>query len=231
MATIEIPRAVRRPGALYFPVVTTLLAGLSFMAFGDNLITDVHQESNSDPQMIVHGLFGAAWVSLFAAQAWLIYFGRIAAHRRFGRWVFAVAAGLALTTLYLFISKFHGWAAMEPEVLANRLLLPVFVICAAFAYARRNRPDWHKRLLLIGTMALLEPVLARIYDPLTGPFLPAKMSETLDTILFIGFLFGSWLALIGSLWLYDRRVLGRIHSVTMAGSVVIVAINAFVYLR
>ena len=231
MATIAAPRTVRRPGALYFPAITTLLFGLSLMAFADNLFTDVHQPSNSDPQMIIHGLFGAAWVSLFAVQAWLIYFGRIAAHRCLGRWAFKVAVGLIVTTLYLFISKFRGWAAMEPEVLANRLLLPVFVICASLAYARRNRPDWHKRLLLIGTMALLEPVLARIYDPLTGPFLPAKMSETLDTMLYLGYLFGGWLLLIGSLWFYDRRVLGRIHSVTMAGSAAIVALNAVAYLH
>lgn len=231
MATVAMPRAARRPGALYFPVITTLLLGLSLLAFSDNLITDVHQPSNSDPQMIVHGLFAAAWVILFTLQAWLIWFGQIATHRRIGNWVFVAATGLAASTLYLFVSKFHGWAAMEPEVLANRLLLPVFVVCTALAYTRRNRPDWHKRLLLIGTLALLEPVLARIYDPLTGPFLPAKMSETLDTLLFVSFLFGSWLAFIGSLWLYDRLVLGRIHRVTMAGSAAIVAVNAFVYLR
>lgn len=231
MPTTAVPRSGGRPGVLYFPVLTTLLVGLSVLAFADNLFTDVHQPSNSDPQMVVHGLFAAAWVSLFAAQAWLIYFGRIAAHRRLGRWVFAVAAGLVLSTGYLFVSKFHGWAAMDPEVLANRLLLPVFVICAALAYTRRNRPDWHKRLLLIGTMALLEPILVRIYDPLFDPLLPAKMSETLDTLLYLSFLFTSWLALIGSLWLYDRVVLGRFHRVTMVGSGTIVAINAFVYLR
>ena len=231
MAETVVQRSARRPGAWYFPIVTTLLVGLSVLAFADNLFTDVDQPSNSDPQMVVHGIFGAAWVSLFAAQAWLIFFGRIALHRRLGRWVFVVAAGMVLSTVYLFVSKFHGWAAMEPEVLANRLLLPVFVICAALAYARRDLPDWHKRLLLIGTMALLEPVLARIYDPLFGPLLPAKMSEALDTALFLSFLFGSWLWLIGSLWLYDRHVLGRIHRVTMLGSGAIVAINAFVYLR
>ena len=231
MATVAMSRAIRRPGALYFPVVTTLLLGLSLLAFADNLFTDVHQPSNSDPQMVVHGLFGAAWVGLFAIQAWLIYFGRIALHRQLGQWVFLVGAGLVLSTLYLFVSKFHGWAAMEPEVLANRLLLPVFVVCAGLAYTRRNRRDWHKRLLLIGTMALLEPVLARIYDPLTGPFLPAKMSETLDTLLYLSYLSSSWLALIGSLWLYDRVTLGRIHRVTLVGSGAIVAINVLVYLR
>lgn len=231
MATIAMQRAARRPGALYFPIVTTLLLFLSVLAFADNLFTDVHQPSNSDPQMVVHGLFAAAWVSLFAAQAWLIYLGRIDVHRRLGNWVLIAGAGLVLSTLYLFVSKFHGWAAMEPEVLANRLLLPVFVVCAVLAYTRRSRPDWHKRLLLIGTMALLEPVLARIYDPLFGPLLPAKMSEPLDTFLFLSFLFTSWLGLIGSLWLYDRLVIGRVHRVTIVGSGAIVAINALVYLR
>jgi len=230
MPEIAIRQSQRRPGALYFPIVTTLLLGLSLLAFADNLFTDVHQPSNSDPQMVVHGLFGAAWVSLFTAQAWLIYFGRVAMHRKFGNWAFSVAAGLVLTTFYLFVVKFRGWAAMEPEVLANRLLLPVFAICVVLAYVRRNRPDWHKRLLLIGTMALVEPVLARIYDPLTAPFLPAKMSEALDTLLYLSYLFGSWLALIGSLWLYDRLVLGRIHKVTFAGSAAIVALNAAAYL-
>ena len=230
MASIASIRKERHPAALYFPVVTTLLLTSSLLAFSDNLFTDVHQPSNSDPQMVVHGLFAAAWVSLFAVQAWLIYLRKITAHRKLGQTVFVVAVGLVISTLYLFISKFHGWAAMEPEVLANRLLLPVFVICAALAWQRRNRADWHKRLLLVGTMALLEPVLARTYDPLTGWMLPAKMSEALDTALFVSYLFGTWLAFLGSLWLYDRAVIGRIHPVTLAGSAAIVAFNAVAYL-
>ena len=230
MASNAAMRIERRPWALYFPMVTTLLLGLSLLAFSDNLFTDVHQPSNSDPQMVVHGLFAAAWVSLFAVQAWLIYLRKIAAHRKLGQTVFVVAAGLVMSTLYLFVSKFRGWAAMEPEVLANRLLLPVFVICAALAWQRRNRADWHKRLLLVGTIALLDPVLARIYDPLTGWMLPAKMSEALDTALFLSYLFGIWLAFLGSLWLYDRAVIGRIHPVTLGGSAAIVALNAVAYL-
>ena len=230
MTSTVTMRIERRPAALYFPIMTTLLLVLSLLAFSDNLVTDVHQPSNSDPQMAVHGLFAAAWVSLFAVQAWLIYLRKIAAHRKLGQAVFVVGIGLVLSTLYLFVSKFHGWAAMEPEVLANRLLLPVFVICAGLAWQRRNRADWHKRLLLVGTMALLEPVLARTYDPLTGWMLPATMSEALDTALFLSYLFGTWLAFLGSLWLYDRATFGRIHPVTLAGTAAVVALNAVAYL-
>jgi len=230
MATIAAPRTMRRPGALYFPAVTTLLTLLSFMAFADNLVTDVHQPSNSDAALVVHGLFAGAWVILFAAQAWLIYFGRIATHRRLGNWTFAVAAGLVVTTLYLFVRKFHGLAEMEPEVLANRLLMPIFMVCAPLAYARRNRPDWHKRLLLIGTMALLEPITARVYDPTFGMLVPLGISKELDEALFLTYLFGTWALLVGSLWLYDRVTLRRIHPVTLVGSGAIALANAVAYL-
>ena len=230
MATIAAKSIARRPGALYFPLVTSLMVALSVLAFSDNLFTDIGQPSNSDPKMIVHSIFAAAWVIGFAAQSWLIYLGRIAAHRRLGQWIFAVAAGMVVTTVNLFVAKFRGFAAMDAEVLANRLLMLVFIACAILAYRRRSRPDWHKRLLLIGTMALLEPVLARVYDPIFGPFLPAVMSEQLDTGLFLAFLFSAWLALLGSLWIYDRRVMGKVHPVTLAGSLAIIAINLAVHL-
>lgn len=220
----------RRPAALYFPMITGLLLLLSLIAFSDNLFTNVGQPSNSDPQMVIHGLFAAAWVALFAAQAWLINLRRISAHRRVGRIGFVAGVGMALSTVYLFYSKFRGFAAMDGEVLANRLLLPVFVVCFVLAWRRRNRADWHKRLLLVGTMALLEPVLARIYDPLFGWLLPVRMDPALDMALFLTYLFGTWAVLLGSLWLYDRAVLGRIHPVTWSASGAIVALNAAAHL-
>lgn len=220
----------RQPGALYFPVMTSLLLVLALAAFSDNLFTDVHQPSNSDPQMIIHGLCGAAWAGLFAVQAWLVNLRRVSRHRQLGQWAFAAAAGLILSTLYLFYSRFKGFAVMSPEVVANRLLLPVFIVCVVLAWRNRSRPDWHKRLLLIGTLALQEPVLARLYDPFLSWMIPADIDLTLDTALFLSYLFGSWLALIGSLWLYDRARLGRVHPVTRWGSLSIVASNALAFM-
>jgi len=230
MAPGSSPRSDRRPRALYFPAITSLLLVLSIAAFSDNLFTDIHQPSNSDPQMIVHGLFGAAWVGLFAAQAWLVYLGRAGWHRRLGQYAFIVGAGMVLTTAYLFYSRFNGFAAMDAEVIANRLLLPVFIVCAVLAWRNRQRPEWHKRLLLIGTMALLEPVLARIYDPFFGWLIPTTISKALDDALFLTYLFGTWAALVASLWLYDRAMQGRVHPVTKWGSGAIAAMNAVAYM-
>ena len=53
----------------YFSIVSLLLLLLSIVAFSDNLFTDIHQPSNSDPKFIVHGIFGLAWYVLLATQA------------------------------------------------------------------------------------------------------------------------------------------------------------------
>ena len=231
MASIAADRVLRRPAPLYFPVITTLLLVLSVGAFADNLFTDVGQPSNRDPKMIVHGLFGLAWAILFATQAWLVNVRRVGVHRRLGSAAFVVAIGVSASTLYLFYDKFRGWAAMSPEVLANRLLLPVFFVCVALAYVRRTRSDWHKRLLLIGSMALLEPVLARLYDPMFGWAIPAGIDRALDEALFLAFLFSSWAALVGSLWVHDYATMGRIHPATWAGSGAILLMNGIAHLR
>ena len=223
-------RIDRRPTALYFPAVTTLLLMLSLVAFSDNLFTDIHQPSNSDPQMIIHGLFAASWMALLATQAWLVNLRIVELHRRIGPYAFLAGAGMALTTAYLFYSRFKGFAAMEAEVIANRLLLPVFIASAWLAWRNRRRPDWHKRLLLVGTFALLEPITARIYDPLFGWAIPLDIDKTLDDQIFLIYLFGTWAALLASLWWYDRAVAGRIHPVTKWGGGAIAAMNAIAYM-
>lgn len=230
MANATSIRIDRRLVALYFPVVASLLLVMALGAFSDNLFTDVHQPSNSDPQMIVHGLFAALWVGLLAAQAWLVNLRLIAVHRKLGQYAFIVAGGMALSTAYLFYSRFKGFAAMEPTVIANRLLLPVFIVCAVLAWRNRLRPDWHKRLLLIGTLALQAPVLDRLYDPVIGWAIPVTIDKALDETLFLIIRYVVWAALVFSLWFYDRAVLGRIHPVTLWGSGAIASLIALSHL-
>jgi len=52
---------------------------------------------------------------------------------------------VTLSTLYIiFIVLWKGWADMEPEVRANRLLLPGYALCILLAWQQRGRSDWHK---------------------------------------------------------------------------------------
>ena len=215
----QAPQGVPRAGAgfvrWHYPVGSVLLLVLSLIAFGDNLLTDIHQPSNSDPKMVVHGLFALGWMVLLVVQANLPRMGKMQLHRRLRVSAFWVGAGTVLATLYLFYAVFRGWSVMTPEVLANRVMLPSFGIALLAAWRLRNRPDWHKRLVYCGTLFLLSPILSRVYDPVVAPLLPPYPPGE-DDHLFYSFLVIVWGGFfVGQLtydWLKDRRL----HPVSLA---------------
>jgi hypothetical protein len=212
---------IQRVWASYFSITSVLLLILSVVAFSDNLFTDIHQPSNSDPKFIIHGLFGLAWYVLLATQANLIRARNLRLHKKLGIATFIVAIGVTLATLYLFVVLWKGWPNMEPEVRANRLLLPGYALCLLLAWQRRAQPEWHKRLIFIGTFLMLAPVLDRDYDPLIAswakPLLAASYTTQVDEAGYLVFRWGSWIGFYLSLALYDWKTRRAVHPVTWAG--------------
>lgn len=213
--------STQKPLGSYFSLVSVLLLVLSVVAFSDNLFTDVGQPSNSDPKFIIHGLFGLAWYVLLAVQANLVRLRNLRVHRTLGIATFLVAIGVTLSTLYLFIVLWKGWANMEPDVRANRLLLPGYALCLLLAWRRRGQPDWHKRLIMVGTFFMLAPVLDRVYDPLVmswaKPVFAELYTPRVDEAAYLTFRWAGWAAFFLSLALYDWKTRQAIHRVTAAG--------------
>jgi hypothetical protein len=213
----------------YFPTVFILLFGLSLAAFWDNLVSDVGQPSNSDPKMLVHAFFAATWMLTLVLQAGFVRTGNVRLHRKLGAAGFIAALGVTASTIHLFVAKWKDWALMEPEVKANRLLLPAFSVFILLAYRNRRRPEVHKRLVLAGTLFLLEPILARLYDPYLVPVLPDAVNRW-DTVSYLVYLAGTWSAFYLSLFAYDRLTLRRIHPVSLTGFALAIALNLYAYL-
>jgi hypothetical protein len=92
------------------------------------------------------------------------------------------------------------------------LLVPVtsvllFAGFVAAGFVRRRRADWHRRLMLLGTIAMLVPALARIVNMAGLPFLPRGVAGGLVLVnLFL-------LALAA----FDLKRLGRLHPATIWG--------------
>lgn len=216
-----LPENTGRRWGSYFSIMSAVLLFLSIVAFSDNLFTRVDQPSNTDPKFVIHGLFGLAWYILLTTQANLVRVRNLRLHRKIGIATFIVAVGVTLSTLYLFIVLWKGWSNMTPEVRANRLLLPAYAICVLMAWQRRGRADWHKRLVFVGTFFMLEPVLARTFDPLVvswaEPVLQGLYTKQVDEIAFQAFLWSTWVGTFLSLALYDVKTQQRIHVVTAAG--------------
>jgi hypothetical protein len=102
-----------------------------------------------------------------------------------------------------------------------------FVILFVAAIANLNRPDWHKRFMLVGTISLLNAAVARVFfvmatgggpgarPGLTGsPPIPVTVAAGLvsDLLIVAGIV-------------YDWRTRGRVHPAYLIGGVVLVGLQ------
>lgn len=147
---------------IYFPAVGIFLFVLSIIAFSDNLFTDVGQPSNSDPKYLLHGAFAFTWFGFLAIQPMLVARGKLATHRRIGTFGFAAAAGLVLSTIYIRVVLVSESGSLAGLALVNTILMTFAAIGLAFAYRFRNRPEVHKRLVVISTFLILFPITDRV---------------------------------------------------------------------
>ena len=219
-------RAARK--SWFYTAFTGAMLALGLIAFSDNLVTDIGQPSNSDPKMVVHGLFALAWMILLTVQANLVRTGRVALHRRIGPVVFLVGAGLVASTAFLFYTSFRGFDAMSPSVIANRIMLPVFAVAVFLAWRKRSIAQWHKRLLALGTALTLSPILFRVVG---GIFAVAfqSMDEASSERLLLVVLITIWTAFMAAQWIYDWQTIRRIHAVTIAATLTLYGVLGFAY--
>ncbi len=188
----------------YFLIVSSLLLTASFVAFSDNIITDIGQSSNSDPKFIIHGLFMFAWFGTFVAQTYFISIGDYKSHIKWGKIGFLIAIGVFISTLYVFIVLFKGWSAMEPFVKTNRLFMLSFAVFIVLAYIKKNNSIVHKRLIFWAIVLPIEPIMGRV-------------SEVLFVENWELFYALVWHAFFLSFFVYDWLMLKRIHPISWIG--------------
>jgi hypothetical protein len=116
----------------------------------------------------VHGVIMSAWCALFFVQTYLIATHRVRVHRRLGIFgailaflvasigTYATVVATAREVRQHVVRQFHFLFGLN---LMNLLLFAIFVI---LGLTLRARPEFHKRLMLMATLTLLAPAVARI---------------------------------------------------------------------
>jgi hypothetical protein len=148
------------------------------------------------PFVHFHGLVMSAWVVLFFVQTRLIAAHRVALHRSLG----ILGCGLALLVVVVAadatLQATHGEVAAHTFGPFHFLLGINFINLLAFAtlfvaaIVWRKRSDVHKRLMLLATVNLLAPAVARIclifthnqYAQLAAFFLCILLCVAVDTV-------------------------------------------------
>ena len=120
--------------------------------------------------LYVHGLLFSGWFAIFFIQSRLIAAHRVDLHRRLGM-IGAGLAGLAVCVAILvairagkrvYETQSRPFSAEAPPLALDFGACLAFMVFIGIGLYFRRRSDVHKRLMLLGSSAILLPALGRI---------------------------------------------------------------------
>lgn len=143
---------------------------VSLIGFWPSYVTPLAAGTYGSPSPVMtwHVFFSFAWLVLLIAQPLLVQQGKITIHRQLGVLGVAVAAGVVVTGVMVQVHVMGPYSAkgdflnVVPIPFIRLTLLLGFAVCVAGAVVLRNRPDWHKRLMILGTLPLLQSAFDRM---------------------------------------------------------------------
>jgi hypothetical protein len=202
----------------FFLGMAGLLLLILLVGFSRTLYLRLFFEVPSIPIYLhVHGATVTAWFVLLVVQASLVNVSRVDIHRRLG--ILGVVLGVAVIPAGLmatlqFIPRLPELGLpfeVAPRVVTwivfvNFHMLLGFVVFLVAALLNRAKADVHKRLMLLATISLIPPALARISQNL-GWLLEQE-------IIFVTV---TWLLLAVPILVYDLVTSKRLHSATAIG--------------
>lgn len=154
--------------------------------------------------LVVHGVLFTAWVLLFIVQSSLVATRRVKLHMRLG-WA---GAALAVSMVAL------GFAAAVDALRRGRAPIPgldprsffvvpmvdigMFCVLVAAGVLLRKKPDAHRRLMFLATIALIDAAIARIPLKFISAGGPPVFFALTDLFIFAG-------------WAWDWSSRRRVH--------------------
>jgi hypothetical protein len=170
-----------------------------------------------EPFFYLHGAVFTTWFVLLVVQPNLIAIGRPDLHRLLGKFGAAVAASMVVVGVVgaLIAARRAGGFMGVPIPPAQFLTIPLmdmltFAILVGAALVKRRDVQAHKRLMLIGSIAVMDAAVAR------WPGIGAT-SNPVVTFFLVTDLF------LIPLVIWDLRTRGRLHPATFWGGLLLIA--------
>ncbi|MEM6586186.1 MAG: hypothetical protein AAF692_10565 [Pseudomonadota bacterium] len=183
--------------------IAVALVVFTVIAFALKVIVQPERAARYTPIVVFHAGAMLAWMSMLASQAYLASAGKMNLHRRFGTTSLGLVAAMTISGAIISINI--GQELGRPEVTVVNVaafvtFIPLYVL--AIHFARTHQIHAHRQAMLIGTLAFMTPVYARVTDVLG---LPPEVSIGLQPPLTIAIALG-----------YEWSVLGRISKAVVA---------------
>jgi hypothetical protein len=214
MKLFEDPKTRWQNDRIFFVGMAVAIFAIVVVAFSFSLLRTDLADQLTSTWVKIHVVTFSSWIVLFFAQTVLVASHRTDLHRRLG------VAGAILAGVMIAVTIESGFEAMRQgrAVLAMPPLqafifytvphvdIILFTILVIAALLLRDKPEIHKRLMLLTTITLLDAVADRL--PLVGRF--GRMTHFLvqDTLVLAGIV-------------YDLKSRGRISPAYIWGGLLI----------
>jgi hypothetical protein len=219
----------------FFQRLAAALLVATLLAFSTTYLLPLSAGRFSGPAILhLHGLTFLLWPMLYLAQT--ISIGRSRRwHRAIGLTGISLATAMVILGLAVIASSIRSWQERGVALEGQGISIIAFSGLAMFAgffvaavASTRNRAA-HSRLMTLATLAIMQAVSGRLLltvvlggnpDMLRPGLLPPA---PLTPIMVPHLAFD--LIVLAVLAFHDRRVLGRIHRVTLIGGAIVLAVH------
>jgi hypothetical protein len=194
----------------FYVAIAVVMIAMIFIGFWPSYYGPLIRGASEAPWILhVHGAIFIGWMFILVAQVFLAATGRVRQHRAVGN--FGIALGSVVFAMGLLVSfvapvmTYHAGTRTLDEA-ASFLLIPLgdmalFGPLFFSAVAYRNKPELHKRLMILSTIAIAFAAIFRM--------------QALGLPLAAGLVMWFALPVVGAL--YDWRTKGRVHPVYWIG--------------
>lgn len=162
------------------------------------------------PLLHVHGMVFTAWLLLLLTQSAFVAAHRVDLHKRLG--IFAAVIALAMIPLGIMTAIEAARRGVATPGLTP-LVFMVFPVGAVVMFAgfigaalwKRRQPEIHRRLIILGTVSIMTPAIARLPFAGKNPILALVLS-----LLFV---------IAGMI--HDWKTRGRVHPLYIWGGLIV----------
>lgn len=219
MATIAQSSRRIRSDRLFYTAMGIAIAAITFWGFARSYYLSSWNETppgfrELNGLLHVHGAIFTAWVVLGIIQPALIAGRNYRLHRRVGVAGAIAAAAMVIVGNIVAVASMT-WEALSPSDPFVFYAIPffainTFAILVALAIVNRNRPETHKRLMLLSATQIVEAAIARVPLPLIVDYFPYSHLVASNLIIVAGIA-------------YDFASRGKVNRVWLWGGAIVLA--------
>jgi hypothetical protein len=211
----------------YFNMALACMA-TAFLGFAPTYwLPLAHGSFSASPLVHFHGLLFFVWTLYFTFQTWLAASGQTARHRTLGMIGVSLATAMTIFGFLAAVNVMKRSAAMgmADEGIAFSIVplsgILFFAVVVVLGIAANQKPETHKRLMLLAGISLLDAAVARWFLTFLappGPAGPPPVQVTIAPALV------AYLLLVVAI-VHDWRTRGRPHPVYVYGGLALVAVK------